>query len=258
MYIRAALMIMKRTLCIIFLLYLIGDHVQAQVSIKDSSVAVPIVAIGYGHYLPAADMQKRFGNNSSLFLNVDFKSKRNWIFGLNGDFLFGKKIKEHLFDSISKDNYIISNEGDFADVRLYERGFTVLGKIGRMFPVSKTRPNCGIVANLGIGFIQHKIRIEVIGNNVPQLSNEYKKGYDRLSNGVLLNQNVGYLYLSNNRLVNLYFGLECMEGFTQSRRSFDYDRMQQDTQKRLDVLYGAKVAWILPLYKRAPKEFYTY
>jgi hypothetical protein len=141
---------------------------------------------------------------------------------------------------------------------LYERGFTVSANAGRMFALNKKRPNCGIVFKLGLGFIQHKIRIEVIGNNVPQLSKEYKKGYDRLSNGFLLSQNLGYLYLSSNRLVNLYFGLECMEGFTQSRRSFDYDKMQRDTNKRLDILYGAKVAWILPLYKQAPKEYYTY
>jgi hypothetical protein len=49
-----------------------------------------------------------------------------------------------------------------------------------------------------------------------------------------------------------------MEGFTQSRRSYDYDLMKQDTKKRLDILYGGKVAWILPLYKKAPQEFYIF
>ena len=115
-----------------------------------------------------------------------------------------------------------------------------------------------MLVNVGVGLIQHKIRIEVIGNNIPQLSKEYKKGYDRLSNGLLLTQSVGYLYLSTNRLLNFYIGVECMEGFTQSRRSFDYDLMKQDTKKRLDVLYGGKIAWILPLYKKAPQSFYYY
>ncbi|HEY0030894.1 MAG TPA: hypothetical protein VGC65_09070, partial [Bacteroidia bacterium] len=66
------------------------------------------------------------------------------------------------------------------------------------------------------------------------------------------------LYFSSNRLVNIYFGVECMEGFTQNRRSYNYDTMKQDTEKRVDIMYGGKIAWILPLYKRAPQEFYTY
>ena len=59
-------------------------------------------------------------------------------------------------------------------------------------------------------------------------------------------------------MANFYFGLECLQGFTQNRRSFDYDSMSQDTKKRLDILYGARIAWILPLYKKPPSEFYTH
>ena len=231
----------------------------AQVSVKDSSIYTPIVGVSYGYYLSAGDMVKRFGNNSSLQLNVDFKTRSYWTFGFNGSYFFGKKVKESLFDSIvTSSGSIINKNGEFADIRLYERGFTISGTAGRMFSFKKPNPNSGIVVSVGLGFIQHKIRIETIGNNVPQLSKQYKKGYDRLSNGLLLSENLGYLYLSNNRLRNFYIGLECMQAFTQSRRSFDYDKMKQDTQKRLDILYGAKIAWILPLYKKAPQEYYTY
>jgi hypothetical protein len=250
---------MKRALFTIFLFYIAYAEIKAQVNVKDSSVNVTLIGVKYGYYLPAGDMLSRFGDNSMLQLSVDYKLKNYWTFGVNGSYLFGKTIKESLFDSISKENYFISSEGDFADVRLFERGFTVSAAVGRMFTPSKDRPNSGIVVSLGAGFIQHKIRIEVIGNNLPQLDKAYKKGYDRLSNGLLLSQNVGYLYLSNNRMVNFYFGLECMEGFTQSRRSFDFDRMEKDIKKRLDILYGAKVAWILPVYaKRGPRGTYSY
>ena len=228
-------------------------------SVKDSSIYTPMIGASYGYYLPEGDMIKRFGNNSSLQLNIDFKLKKYWILGVNGSYIFGKVIKENLFDSIASPNGgIINKIGEFSDIRLYERGFTVSGTLGRMFHFKKPNPNSGIVFNLGVGFIQHKIRIETIGNNVPQLSKEYKKGYDRLSNGLLLTENLGYLYLSNNRLINLYIGFECMQGFTKSRRSYDYDLMKKDTKQRLDILYGAKIAWILPLYKKAPQEFYTY
>jgi hypothetical protein len=259
MYIREALLTMKRALLIIFLFYITCSGIKAQVSVNDSSVNATLIGVGYGYYLPAGDMFSRFGNNSLLQLSVDYKLKNYWTLGVNGTYLFGKTVKESIFDSISHDKVFINSNGDFGDVRIFERGFTVSAIVGRMFALNKSHPNSGIVLNMGIGFIQHKIRIEVIGNDVPQLSKAYKKGYDRLSNGLLLSQNLGYRYLSGNHLLNIYVGLECMEGFTESRRSFDYDKMERDTKKRLDVLYGAKIAWILPVYdNRGPRGVYTY
>lgn len=232
----------------------------AQVSVKDSAITTPLVSASYSYQIPAGDLADRFGNNSAIQLNVDYKTQKQWMFGVNGSYFFGKDIREKgIFDSIiTSDGNVINRNGEFADVRVYERGFTVSVTAGKMFSFRKPNPNSGIVLNVGLGFIQHKIRIETIGNNVPQLDKEYKKGYDRLTNGLLLSENLGYMYLSNNRLVNFYFGFECMQGFTQSRRSYDYDLMKQDTKKRLDIIYGGKVAWILPLYKKAPQEFYIY
>ncbi len=240
-----------------FLFFVSFAH--SQVNIKDSSIYTPFVGVSYGYYFPAGDMKNRFGNNSALQLNVDFKTKKYWTFGLNGSYLFGKDIKENLFDRIaSPEGYIINSNGEIADVRVYERGFTIAATAGRLLALKKPNPNSGLLFTVGVGFMQHKIRIETIGNNVPQLSKEYKKGYDRLSNGVLLSENLGYLYLSNNRLVNFYIGIECMQAFTKSRRSYDYDLMKQDNTKRIDILYGGKLMWILPLYKKAPQNYYIY
>lgn len=250
---------MKKIYVLVVAAFLLSFRAHAQVSIKDSSIFTPIVGVGYGYYLPAGDMIKRFGNNSSVQLNVDFKTRFNWILGLNGSYIFGNKIKEHIFDSISTvDGDLISQTGELGDVRLFERGFTVSGTIGRLIPFKKPNPNSGIRIDIGFGFIQHKIRIETIGNNVPQMDKQYKKGYDRLTNGFLLSEDAGYLFLNNNRLTNFYIGLECMQGFTQNRRSYNYDQMMQDTHKRVDILYGAKIAWLLPLYKKAPQAYYTY
>lgn len=204
-------------------------------------------------------MLKRFGNSSAASLNIDFKTRQYWTFGINGSYIFGNDVYESLFDSIATPNGgIIDRDGQFADIRLYERGFTVSATGGRMFHFNRPNPNSGVVATLGLGFIQHKIRIETIGNTVPELSKEYKKGYDRLSNGLLLSENIGYMYLSNNRLWNIYLGFEFQQGFTKNRRAVNFDTNTTDDHQRLDVLYGAKLMWILPLYKKAPQDFYTY
>ncbi len=248
---------MKKRIFFVFLFFSVYGY--AQVSVKDSSIYTPLVSLSYGYQMPGGDMANRFGNNSSIQLNVDFKTIPYIILGLNGGYFFGNQINEKMFTSIATpEGNIIDREGQFANIKTYERGFTVSGTLGSMFHFKKPNPNSGIVVNMGFGFIQHKIRIEVIGNNVPALDKDYKKGYDKLTNGFLLTENIGYLYLSNNRMANFYFGLECLQGFTQNRRSFDYDSISQDTKKRLDILYGARLAWILPLYKKPPSEFYTH
>ena len=64
------------------------------------------------------------------------------------------------------------------------------------------------------------------------------------------------MYLSDNRLLNFYFGIEGYQAFTQSVRKLNYDTGLPDTKKRLDMLYGLRFGWILPLYKKTPNEFY--
>jgi len=252
--------IMKKTFILFLFLLVFINKFFAQVSIKDSSIFTPIIQFSYCYQISGADMAKRFGNSSAIQLNIGFKNKNQWVCGINGGYFFGKDIREKgLLDSIANtDGNITNQNGEFADIRFYERGFNFSVFAGKLIPLKKPNPNSGIILNFGIGFIQHKIRIETIGNNVPQLSSDYKKGYDRLTNGFLLTQNLGYLYLSNNRLLNFYFGFEFMQGFTKNRRTYDFDLMKKNSGKRLDTLYGAKVAWILPLYKKAPQLFYYY
>jgi hypothetical protein len=92
----------------------------------------------------------------------------------------------------------------------------------------------------------------------PQLAGDLKKGYDRLTNGPSVSEYFGYTYLSNNRLLNFFVGLECSQAFTKDRRIWDYQMMKPDDSQRLDLLYGLRAGWILPLYKRVPKAYYYY
>jgi len=57
---------------------------------------------------------------------------------------------------------------------------------------------------------------------------------------------------------HFYGGLYAQQGLTKNRRTLFYDRpdevVSQDT--RLDVQLGVKLGWVIPIYKRQPKEFY--
>jgi len=235
--------------------------VNAQVSKNDTATNAPMIGLSYAFQLPEGNLKNRFGFNSSVGIHFLNKTKTNWIWGLDWTFTFSpqSQVKDtySLFDSINTANgNVVDANGEYATLLFYERGWTSSAKFGKLFPLSAHNKNSGICILTGLGYMQHKIRIEDKFNRAPQLTKEYRKGYDKLSSGFMLSQFVGYLFLGNNRLLNFYAGFELMAGFTQSRRTFNFDTMEQDTQKRLDIYYGPRIGFILPLYKRLPDEFY--
>lgn len=246
----------KFLVLILFTFYQQFAHSQAHV--KDSLLLAPLVGISYSYQIPSGDLKTRFGNNSNLGAMFLLKTKSNWLIGADYSFLFGNKLKENgILDSIKTDKgFIIDQNGQYAQTRLYERGYTASLKFGKLFPYFSPNKNSGFIFMASLGMLQHKIRIEDIGNSSPHLSPEYRKGYDRLTNGLAISEFVGYLLLSNNRLINAFGGFEFTQAFTQSRRSYNFDTMERDTKKRKDYLSGFRLGIILPLYKRGPQDFY--
>lgn len=231
---------------------------RAQVNVKDSMVTAPMFCFSYAFQLPAGDMKDRFGVNSNAGIDFMVKNKKNWIFGADFHYIFGTDIKEKsILDGMKTDQgEIIGQDGQYADIALFERGYTTCVKIGKVFALGKPNKNSGIVFTTGGGFMQHKIRFDVSNNTAPQLTKETKKGYDRLTNGFMFEHFLGYMLLSNKRLSNFYAGLEVTHAFTKNRRSYNWDTMERDTQNRYDVLYGIRIGWIIPFYKRAGKTYY--
>jgi hypothetical protein len=249
----------------IFVILTIGNvfcyKALAQSNPRDSLVNAPLIGLSYAYQLPEGNLKERFGFNSSVGVHFLNKTKKNWIWGVDWTFTFSpqSQVKESgsLFDSINTSNgNVVDANGEYATLLFYERGWTSSVKFGKLFPVWGQNKNSGICLITGLGYMQHKIRIEDKFNRTPQLTKAYRKGYDRLSTGLMLSEFVGYLFLGNNRLLNFYAGFEVMAGFTKNRRSFNFDTMEQDTKQRLDIYYGPRIGFIIPLYKRMPDEYY--
>ena len=233
----------------------------SQISIKDSSINTGMFSANYSYDIPLGDLKDRFGDNSTIGGKFSYKTTKNWIFEFQGDFIFGNSIKEdNIFDSIktpkTSAGYIIDGNGRYAEVHLYERGYKFSLNGGKILPIIGPNKNCGIALIQGFGFIQHKIRIENPDNITPQIKGDYKKGYDRLTNGFAMTQFIGYVHLGNNRLFSFYAGIEFTEAWTRNRRSYNFDTQMQDDKLRFDGMCGAKVGWIIPMYKKVPKQFY--
>jgi len=243
-----------------FILFMQKGH--AQLSPNDTALNVPMFYASYAYQLPGADMADRFGPNSVIGGGFQFKSRKNWLFGANFDFIFGNQVQHGdslMFNLKTQSGHIINMAGNFTDYSLYERGYTITAKFGKLFPVLSPNPNSGLYITASAGYIQHKIRIEVFNNTAPQLLGDYKKGYDRLTGGFMISQFVGYMFLSDNRLLNFFGGFEFTQSWTTPKRDVNFDTMEPDKKtNRFDVLYGIRIGWILPIFQRQPEKFYYY
>ncbi len=245
------------------LIFLIAIHfiTQAQVKISEEKAGFPLFHAYYVYQVPGNDLALRFGNNSMIGGGFLYKFKSNLVTGVEGGFIFSENVKDkssYLDLIATSDGFVISEGGTFAGVFLHQRGFNFNARIGGIIPCIGPNPNSGILLMAGGGILQHKIRFEVPDNNVPQLNSEYRKGYDRLTNGPSISQFIGYVHFGSEKTINFHIGLEFTQAWTQSRRPWDFDRFQADTQKRFDSLWGIRAGWILPLYKRTTKEFYYF
>ncbi len=233
-------------------------HAIAQVNVQDSVVSTFIIPFTYAYQLPFGDIKDEFGNNSTIGTGIIYKNSSNWMWSLSGDFIFGTRVKNYqkiISEILTSQEGIIGTEGTFVDLRPMQRGFDVMLKCGKLIPAFNINVNSGIYMNVGIGYLMHKIRWTVQGEDAPQLSSDYKKGYDRLTEGFAISQEVGLMVMSNKRMWNYRIALEGIEAFTKNKR-YNFDTMSRDLKSKLDIYLGVKVTWMIPLFGRAPREIY--
>ncbi|MFZ4522217.1 MAG: hypothetical protein ACOYNC_10950 [Bacteroidales bacterium] len=233
----------------------------SQVNIHDSTIFSPLIYATYGYQFPAGDLADQFGSNSSIGGGLMIKTRHNWMIGVEGNFMFGQSVRNSnalLKNITTSEGILIDANGFSADLVYYERGYNFLAKFGKVIPWLAPNPNCGLTILAGAGYIQDKIRIHNPGNTAPQLLGDYKKGYDRLNGGIAVTGSLGYMYLSNTRLLNFSVALDFMQAWTTPYRERNFDTGKKDTKNLSSQFYTIKVCWIIPLYRRAPKEFYLY
>lgn len=245
-----------------FTILFIGLTIPAfsQRNMGDSCVGATWLGLQYGANMTSGDLADRYGFLNNLGIFAGYKTKKNYVFGLDANFIFGRDVRmtglfDHLVDSYGN---ITDINGDIAIVQVLPRGLYANATVGKIFPVFGSNPNSGIYASVGAGYLVHRLRIETQDHVVPTLELDYRKGYDRLTSGINTSQFLGYSYMADQGFLNFYGGFYVQEGFTYNRRTINFDTPDEPVSQdmRLDIQYGIKVAWLIPIYKRQPKEFY--
>jgi len=244
------------------ILSLLSTDLWAQSPLKEPQpVRNPAVLIGidYGYHLVGGDMNERFGNSLAIGGQVSYLFKKSQFeLGIRGSYFFGDTVKQDVLAHLRDANgYILGINGDYGQVKLRQRGFETGIFAGYVFPLPWTNRRSGLRISLGMGLMQHWIRLQDDFNTIAQFDSPYNKGYDRLTNGLALNEFIGYQYLSKDHRVNFYAGISLTQAWTESRRDYDFATMGSLTGQRFDSLSGIKVGWILPIYiETRPEEIF--
>jgi hypothetical protein len=247
---------------LVFIMILPALKGQVREESNETAASIPFFYGFYGYQWPGGEMKNQFGSNSVIGLGFEWKTASNWLFGAEYDFIFGNEVKngmeifQHLINS---NGDIISGGGTPSLVATFERGNTVGIKFGKLFPVMKSNKNSGIFLTAGTGYMMHKIRIEVENEGAPQLAGDYKRGYDRLSGGFMLNQSVGFIFFGKSSLLNFTLSVEAFEGWNKAYRDYYFDQMAPPPEGRqFDFLIGPKIAWMIPIRARNEGTYYYY
>jgi len=231
------------------------SHKNKPSAVKSEIQAKPlgtlILNFNYAVEIPGGDMGKLFGPNSAAGMQCEYMDKSGYFLGLGGDFLFGDNLKVDVLRNLrTSQGIILGDDNDAADVSLGERGVYFNGYVGKLFKLKETpKAMQGLRLSFGVGFLEHNVRISDNRGNASQVAGIYANGYDRLTNGIGMDQFVGYQYMSADHTINFYIGLDITEGFTKNRRLFNFDTMQPDVNPHFDLLSGLRMGWVLPIHR---------
>jgi hypothetical protein len=245
----------KAQILLIQLFAIISLNCSAQDSIPNT---ISCINIRYSFDLPAADLAKKFGYFSKAGGAFIRKNNKNIIWGVNFDYIFGSQIKidSFLVNLRTKNNDLISSSGALQNVGTFQRGYQTGVLLGKVFPYSKNNLNSGLLILTNLGFNEYKVKIFDENNVFAQVKGQYKKGYDRLTNGLYWQNTLGYAYFSKNKNINCYAGLNLNYAFNKGRREWLFDVQQPGNKISNDLSYGALLGWIIPIYKKNVEDTY--
>ena len=255
---------MKFKTLMFILLAVVPMLATAQQDIKTERINTFMFQATYAYQFPGKDTKTLYNNTNSIGGSLVYKTKSNWIFAFNGNFISGNSInisrKELFGDILDNNGEIITGDGIYGSYALFQRGAHFQGKVGKLFPVLAPNPNSGFFVQGGLGYLFNRIRTEFgsYASPPPALAGDYPYGYDRMRGGFAWSGEFGYLFMSNTRALNFSISVEIIQAYTKPLRKWDFNLMAKDTNRYIDQYIGIRAAIYIPTYQRKPAEYYYY
>ena len=271
---------MRRFYSVLALVLCLSLQAAAQSpAVKDimkDPIPVAMFQATYAFHIPAFDTKANYGVSNTIGGSFVYKTGSNWLFTANGNFIFGKNIKEDRITFFGEGITTVHGEitggaGSYATFAINQRGLHLQLEAGKLFPLGPN-PNSGIFVQAGAGYLYNRSRIDFDKDmyNTPYVVNDdYQYGYDRMRGGMAFHFETGYLLLNDTRLLNFSVSLEGTYARTKDLRAYDFRVFTNpetgvmepvgwtDPNKRYnDFYYGIRVSWNIPTYQRQPEDYY--
>ncbi|MBX2815700.1 MAG: hypothetical protein KTR24_06875 [Saprospiraceae bacterium] len=244
---KEGLLLIVRLLFILLVLHG-GCQLSGDLRAQDSSSHQMLLQLSYGAAMPMGLMANRFGIGFRWGASAMGLSPRGFTYGAGYTFMFGPTVKEDVVAPLrGPEGFIIGNDMEFASLFLRMRARYIFGQGGYFLDKPSARARRGLILGIGGGYFSHRIRFVDDFDSVVQLSSDAKKGYDRLTGGPAIHQQLGYQHLGHDGLLNFSASITLVEAFTRSLRRFNYDTGLPDSQSRLDLLMDIQVSWLIPI-----------
>ena len=247
-------------------------QLKAQKTISDTSTSVNkkseekswiLMHVAATYSVNAGDWADRYPAYTALPLRLEYYHQNKYALGADFSFYLGSQVNSGgMFpDMTDDDGSIRDNNGYPAVIRYYMRGWSTRDYALKIIPLNKTpksEARWTMQLGGGLGYTRHYTKFNFDLDMVPQLENEYLGGYDRLSTGAQLFEQIRFQYLDNSS-VSLTAGFELLQGFTQHQRAYDFTNRTIGNQNYFDLGFGAFIGVIIPIklgQTSASEEYY--
>lgn len=265
----------KITFLLVTLIVVLTSGVNAQrnadIELKydavDTSTSMVWASAGFAWQFPFATLKETFKMNAQVHVNLTYKFASNWTVDMGFAYMFGGKVRNVMdilgSDLLTSNGDVIDGNGTKATLHFDGRYWTLGLGVGKIIPFDKWR-NSGLWLKLSGGYFSHKVNISIGDqtnqNEIPQLSGDYKKGYDQRAGGFCLSQFVGYVFMRKVRVRSFYAGVEVTEIWSKPNRNYQFLLMGPPEKKaKFSLLLSLKVGWVIPIHeKRKIQTLYRY
>ena len=239
---------------------------QTDFSSKDYvDTAAPMIWLDahLAYHFPMGDLRNYFKSNFAVGPGFTFKSKSNWTVGFHFDYMFSANLRDSAYfnGTLANDNGIVIDGNGLVSrggITAEGRYWSLMADFGKIIPVDRWK-NSGIWLRMGAGYFSHKLRVDDVSKQYPQLDDNYAKGYDRRSGGFALNQFIGYQFIRKNRMLNFFIGVEIHEMWTKPNRNYIFfEGPTADMPYKFSGLIGIKAGWNIPLYEEKTTTTFYY
>jgi hypothetical protein len=239
------------------------DTTSVEAHVKRTSRFDPSSAImfvpNYAAQFPFGHVAQRFGFDNLVGFELLYKTTNNWLLGANGGFIYGSTVKQdYIFANIATaTGQFITQYNDLTTIRPQEQGFNIQFTFGKIIPFTTKMPDAGLMLMTGVGTVADKTAVNVKVAELPQLSPEYRKGYDRMCAGPVISQFVGYNYMARGKYLSGYVGLQFDLSYTLNVRPYDFYAMGKLNDQGVDLFLGLKVGFVIDKWlQSSEKEFF--